>query len=43
LRAESKGSSAVCRFFIRCSTARRADRGPNPGNRASAWLNASIS
>ena len=33
----SSGSSAVSRFFIRCSTARRAERGPSPGRRASAW------
>src|SRR5205085_12049489 len=30
-------------FFIRCSTARRAERGPRPGSRASAWVSASIS
>ena len=33
----------LSRFFIRCSTARRADRGPSPGRRASCWTSASIS
>ena len=41
--ARSSGASAVSRFFIRCSTARRAERGPRPGSRASAWVSASIS
>ena len=40
--AASNGSSAASRFFIRCSTARRAERGPRPGSRASAWVSASI-
>ena len=43
LERASSGSSAVSRFFIRCSTARRAERGPRPGSRASAWDSASIS
>jgi hypothetical protein len=29
--ARSNGSSAVSRFLSRCSTARRAERGPEPG------------
>ena len=41
--ARSSGVSAASRFFIRCSTARRAERGPSPGSRASAWVSASIS
>ena len=41
--AASSGSSDVSRFFIRCSTARRAERGPSPGSRASALRSASIS
>ena len=43
LQRRSSGCSAVSRFFIRCSTARRAERGPRPGRRASAWASASIS
>jgi hypothetical protein len=39
----SSGWSAVSRFFIRYSTARRADRGPSPGSRARAWDSVSIS
>src|SRR5687768_1791670 len=42
-RALSSGCSAASRFFIRCSTARRAERGPRPGSRARAWESASIS
>ena len=41
--ALSKGVSAASRFLSRCSTARRAERGPSPGSRASAWVSASIS
>ena len=40
--AANSGSSALSRFFIKCSTARRAERGPRPGNRASACDKASI-
>ena len=35
--------SAVSRFLTRCSTARRAERGPSPGSRASADASVSIS
>ena len=41
--ARSSGVSAASRFLSRCSTARRAERGPRPGRRASAWVRTSIS
>src|SRR3546814_18703451 len=41
--ARRSGTIAVSRFFMRCSTARRAERGPRPGSRASAWVRVSIS
>src|SRR6266481_3693152 len=31
------------RFLIRCSAARRAERGPSPGSRANSWIRRSIS
>ncbi len=38
--ARSSGASAASRFLSRWSTARRAERGPSPGSRASAWVSA---
>src|SRR5207244_12045812 len=40
--ARSSGPNALSRFLSRCSTARRAERGPSPGSRASAWVSVSI-
>ena len=35
--------SSCSRFLMRCSAARRAERGPSPGRRASNWIRRSIS
>src|ERR1700738_3063635 len=37
------GVISASRFLIRCSAARRAERGPSPGSRASSWIRRSIS
>src|SRR6201991_2441233 len=37
------GVISASRFLIRCSAARRAERGPSPGSRASNWIRRSIS
>src|ERR1700712_2795877 len=37
------GVISASRFLIRCSAARRAERGPRPGSRASNWIRRSIS
>ena len=41
--AEASGVISASRFLIRCSAARRAERGPSPGRRASSWIRRSIS
>ena len=41
--AGDSGDISASRFLIRCSAARRAERGPSPGNRASSWISRSIS
>src|SRR6185312_1178601 len=41
--AAASGVISASRFLIRCSAARRAERGPRPGNRASNWIRRSIS
>ena len=41
--AEARDSGRLPEIVMRCSTARRADRGPSPGSRASAPESASIS
>src|ERR1700710_3158853 len=41
--ALDKGVISASRFLIRCSAARRAERGPSPGSRASNWIRRSIS
>src|SRR5262249_30220542 len=41
--AEVSGLINASRFLIRCSAARRAERGPRPGSRASSWIRRSIS
>src|SRR4029077_12891231 len=41
--AESTGALSNSRFLIRCSAARRAERGPSPGSRANSWIRRSIS
>src|SRR5215510_15975975 len=41
--AEVSGVISASRFLIRCSAARRAERGPSPGSRASSWIRRSIS
>src|SRR4051812_33067042 len=41
--APASGAISASRFLIRCSAARRAERGPSPGNRASSWISRSIS
>ena len=35
--------SSCSRFLMRCSAARRAERGPSPGRRARSWIRRSIS
>src|SRR3954453_7461596 len=42
-RAAESGVISASRFLIRCSAARRAERGPSPGSRASSWIRRSIS
>ena len=37
------GSISASFFFISASAARRAERGPSPGSRASNWISRSIS
>ena len=39
----ASGAISGSRFLIRCSAARRAERGPSPGRRASSWIRRSIS
>src|SRR5918993_3113691 len=41
--ASLNGLSSVSRFLMRWSAARRAERGPKPGRRASSWIRRSIS
>src|SRR6187402_2285895 len=41
--AEASGAISNSRFLMRCSAARRAERGPSPGSRASSWIRRSIS
>src|SRR6266702_6046575 len=41
--ALASGVISASRFLIRCSAARRAERGPSPGNRAKRWIRRSIS
>src|SRR5215212_9594426 len=41
--ALASGAISRSRFLIRCSAARRAERGPSPGRRASNWIRRSIS
>src|SRR3954453_6090454 len=41
--APASGVISASRFLIRCSAARRAERGPRPGSRASNWIRRSIS
>src|SRR4029077_9313193 len=41
--AADSGVISASRFLIRCSAARRAERGPSPGNRANSWIRRSIS
>jgi hypothetical protein len=41
--AEASGVMISSRFLIRNSAARRAERGPRPGRRASSWIRRSIS
>src|SRR5437667_609181 len=41
--APASGVISASRFLIRCSAARRAERGPSPGSRASNWIRRSIS
>src|SRR6202044_2022986 len=41
--APASGVISASRFLIRCSAARRAERGPSPGSRASSWIRRSIS
>src|SRR3954467_4870556 len=41
--ALDSGVISASRFLIRCSAARRAERGPKPGSRASNWMRRSIS
>src|SRR5438105_10013796 len=42
-RAAESGVISASRFLIRCNAARRAERGPSPGSRASNWIRRSIS
>src|SRR6185312_9470371 len=41
--AEVSGAISSSRFLMRWSAARRAERGPKPGSRASSWIRRSIS
>src|SRR5579871_2817120 len=41
--AEVSGAITSSRFLMRNSAARRAERGPSPGRRASSWIRRSIS
>src|SRR5664279_2303535 len=41
--ALASGVISASRFLIRCSAARRAERGPSPGSRAKSWIRRSIS
>src|SRR3979490_3233551 len=41
--AAASGVISASRFLIRCNAARRAERGPSPGSRASSWIRRSIS
>src|SRR3984885_11824897 len=41
--AAESGVISASRFLIRCSAARRAERGPSPGSRAKSWIRRSIS
>src|SRR6186713_1586161 len=41
--AAASGAISNSRFLMRCSAARRAERGPRPGSRASSWISLSIS
>src|ERR1700748_2913070 len=41
--APASGVISASRFLIRCNAARRAERGPSPGSRASSWIRRSIS
>src|SRR5580692_13078173 len=41
--APASGVIRASRFLIRCSAARRAERGPSPGSRANSWIRRSIS
>src|SRR3954466_11855294 len=41
--ALDSGVISASRFLIRCSAARRAERGPSPGSRANSWIRRSIS
>src|SRR5271168_734123 len=41
--AADSGVISASRFLIRCSAARRAERGPSPGSRANSWIRRSIS
>src|SRR5882762_9641987 len=41
--AAASGLISCSRFLMRCSAARRAERGPRPGRRASNWIRRSIS
>src|SRR5580692_12267215 len=41
--APTSGVIRASRFLIRCSAARRAERGPSPGSRANSWIRRSIS
>ena len=49
MRSRATSSASVSgpirrsRFLIRCRAARRAERGPSPGSRASSWIRRSIS
>src|SRR5208283_5135765 len=41
--AAASGAISSSRFLIRNNAARRAERGPSPGRRASSWIRRSIS
>ena len=41
--AAASGAISNSRFLMRCSAARRAERGPRPGSRARSWIRRSIS
>ncbi len=42
-KAVDSGAITASRFLIKNSAARRAERGPSPGRRASNWIKRSIS